>query len=299
MALLALGVKKGDEIIVPNLTFASTANVVKYCNAKPVLVDIDKNTWNIDPNLIKEKINDKTKAIIPVHLYGNPCDMDRIMEIAKEHNLFVIEDCAEAHGAEYKGKKVGSIGHIGCFSFYGNKIITAGEGGMCVSDDKRLIDKINLLKNYGMTKEKKYWHDVVGYNYRLTNIQAAVALAQIERIDMFIEKREKISGLYKELLGSVKGIKFQQSVEGSKPVTWIFSIMLENFGLSCDELSRKLEKNGVETRKIFYPLNEMPPYANDSKYANSKFISENGLSLPTHTMLTEEEVRLICEIITK
>ncbi len=297
LALLAINIQPGDEVIVPNLTFAATANAVLYCNAKPVLVDIDKETWNIDPEKIEQAITPKTKAIIPVHLYGNPCDMDKIMEIANNHSLFVIEDSAEAHGAKYKNKKVGSIGHIGCFSFYGNKIVSTGEGGICTSNNKELIDRINVLKNHGMTKERRYWHNEVGYNYRMTNMQAAVGLAQLETINTFIERRRKVENLYRELLKDVEGIKIQKTHDNAEQIPWMFSIVLDNFKLSRDELIDKLEQAGIETRKTFFPLNEMPPYYTDSQFPNSDLISKNGISLPTYAELTEEEIILICDTI--
>ncbi|KKM16310.1 hypothetical protein LCGC14_1687160, partial [marine sediment metagenome] len=184
LALKALGIKEGDEIIIPDLTFVATASTVKYCNAKPVLVDIHPNYWCIHPEKIEEMITSKTKAIIPVHLYGNSCDMDPIMHIAREHDLYVIEDAAEAHGGKYKGKMLGSFGDISCFSFYANKTITTGEGGMCLTNDKDLAEKMINLRDHGMNKEKRYWHDIIGYNYRMTNLQAAVGVAQLAKLSI-------------------------------------------------------------------------------------------------------------------
>lgn len=296
LALLSLGIKRGDEVIIPNLTFGATAAVVKHCNAHPILVDIDKKTWNIDPKKIKERITDKTKAIIVVHLYGNPCDMDKILEIAKQNDLYIIEDCAEAHGAEYKNKKIGSIGDIGCFSFYGNKIITTGEGGMCVSNKKEIIDKINLIKNHGMTKEKKYWHDIVGYNYRLTNLQAAVGLAQLEKINQFIEKRRTLIRIYKNLLKDIKEITYQEITPNSNPVYWLFPLLLNK---NSFQLIKSLEDNKIEATNTFHPLNEMQPYFDSSEFSNSKSIFENGIVLPLHNNLTEKQIEKICGIIKK
>ena len=288
LALLACGVEEGDEVIVPNLTFISTSSTVKHANAKPVLVDVDRKTWNIDPDKIKEAITEKTKAIIPVHLYGNPCDMDSIMKIAEEHNLYVIEDAAESLGAKYNGKQTGSIGHIGCFSFYGNKIMSTGEGGMCVTNDPELFEKINLYKNHGMTKEKRYWHQVVGYNFRMTNIQAAVGLAQLERIDEFISRREKIETKYRELLSGK--VEFQGQYDKADQVNWIFSVLIEN----RDEIMEKLKENNIDCRPLFYPINKMKPYADEKDFPNTKEISEKGLSLPTHIHLTEEQIERVC-----
>ena len=291
LALAALDLKKGDEVIVPDLTFVSTANVVAFCGATPVLVDVDKETWNIDPEQVQKKITPKTKAIIPVHLFGNPCDMDAIMKIAKEHNLVVIEDCAESLGAKYDDKLTGTFGDIACFSFYGNKTLTTGEGGMCMTNDKALFDKMNLLKNHGMTKEKRYWHEMVAFNYRMTNLQAAIGLAQMERLPSFIKKREEIANTYRELLKDVPGISFQKVSEKAKPVFWMVSIVAEE----KDELVKALQKAEIDTRPIFHPLHSLPIYKEDKDYPNSTFISENGLSLPTYTNLTEAQLKEICE----
>jgi len=191
LALAALGVGPGDEVVIPTLTFAATANAVLYTGAKPILVDVEEETWNLDPDLIEKNITEQTKAIIPVHLYGFPCDMDKILEIAEKYNVNIVEDAAEAHGAEYKGKKVGGIGTVGCFSFFANKIITSGEGGICVCNESDIVEKIETLRDHGMKKDKKYWHDEVGFNYRMTNLQAAVCVAQLERINTFINKNSK------------------------------------------------------------------------------------------------------------
>ena len=186
LALATLGIKEGDEVIVPTLTFIATANAVRYTGAKPVFVDSNPDYWCIDPEKIEGAITPKTRAIIPVHLYGHPCDMEAIMAVAKKHDLYVIEDAAEAHGAEHKGRKVGSFGDIACFSFYGNKIITTGEGGMCLTDDEILAERMRILRDHGMNPGKRYWHDIVGFNYRMTNMQAAIGVAQLEKIDRVI-----------------------------------------------------------------------------------------------------------------
>lgn len=313
LALMALDIKKGDEVIVPNLTFVATANAVLYVGAKPILVDVEEDTWCINPKLIEEKITNKTKAIIPVHLYGHPCDMDPIMEIAAKHNIYVIEDCAEAHGAEYKGKdgnfrKVGSFGIINCFSFYGNKIITTGEGGMCVTNDEKLAERMNYFKNHGMKKEKRYWHEEVGYNYRLTNIQAAVGLAQLERIELFIKKRRELAKKYNELLKNVKGITLPPEKPWAKNVYWMYSVLInDDFPINRDELIERLDKAGIETRRFFYPMNEMKPYQDkDTKdksksekqiYPVSKKLAEQGINLPTFVEITEEEIKTVVKAI--
>ncbi len=293
LALVALGVGKGDEVIIPDLTFVATANAVSYTGAKPVFIDIDKETWCIDVNQIKGKISKRTKAIIPVHLYGHPCDMDPIMEIAEGHGLRVIEDAAEAHGAEYKGKKVGSIGHVGCFSFYGNKIITTGEGGMCVTDDKELGERIQFLKDHGMSKKKRYWHDEVAFNYRMTNIQAAIGLAQLEKIDKFIELKRKNAFLYNELLMGTPAIVLPVEKEWAKNVYWMYSILVEN----RDEVMEKLKENAVDSRPFFYPMHVLPPYKLDGSFPVSEHISEKGLNLPSSVKLKEDEIKKVVECI--
>lgn len=202
LALVSLGIKEGDEVIIPDLTFIATANAVAYTGAKLAVVDVEEETWCIDPESIKKTITERTKMIIPVHLYGHPANMDEIKKIVEKHGLYIVEDAAEAHGAEYKDRKVGSMGDVGCFSFYGNKIITTGEGGMITTNNGKVYEKAKLLRNHAMDKNKKYWHIEIGYNYRMTNIQAALGLAQFERIDKLIEKKRQIFNWYKEFLGS-------------------------------------------------------------------------------------------------
>jgi perosamine synthetase len=299
LALVTLGIGPGDEVIVPDLTFAATINAVLYTGAKPVIVDIHPEYWCMNPDRVEKAITPKTKAIMPVHLYGHPCDMDPIMEIASKHSLYVIEDAAEAHGAEYKGRRVGSFGHISCFSFYGNKIITTGEGGMALTNDGELAEKMRMLRDHGMNPEKRYWHEVIGFNYRMTNIQAAIGLAQLSKIERFIERKRKIAKIYAEELSSIKGITLHPEMPWAKCVFWLYSILVnERFaGIARDELSERLEENGIETRKFFYPLHEMPIY---SKYAIYSYpvaskISREGLNLPSSVKLSEDSVRYITQ----
>jgi len=301
LALAAHGIKPGDEVIVPTFTFIATANVVKYCNAKPVLVDSEPKTWNIDVNKIEEKITKKTKAIIPVHVFGHPADMDPIMEIAKKHNLFVLEDAAEAHGAKYKGKMVGSIGDVGSFSFFGNKIITTGEGGMLVTDDEEFVKKSQVLRDHGMSKEKKYIHPFLGYNYRMTNLQAAVGVAQLAKIGEILERKRKIAERYERLLKDTEGISFQPIAEWADNVYWFTNIMIEDsFKLSRDELLAKLNKNGIDARPFFYPIHQQPSY---KEYSKEKFpvsdeISRKGINLPSSATLKEDDIKTIVDVIT-
>ena len=227
LALAAIGVGRGDEVLVPDFTFPATANAVLYTGAVPVLVDIEDNKFTIDWRKLEQKINSKTKAIIPVHILGRPCEMEPILEIADKYDLFVIEDAAEAHGAEYKGKQVGSIGDIGCFSFFGNKIITTGEGGMCVTGNKTLLEKMKILRDHGMSPEKKYWNEMVGFNYRMTNLQAAIGLAQMEQIETFIERKRQMAIHYSKLLNQVSGILYQDDAIWLDGVCWLYYFLLD------------------------------------------------------------------------
>lgn len=304
LALTALGIKYGDEVIVPNLTFIATPNAVKYCGAKPVLVDVAQNSWCINPNKIEEKITNNTKAIIVVHLYGYACDMKAILKIAKKHNLYVVEDCAESLGAEYHGKKLGVFGDIGCFSFYGNKVITTGEGGMCVTNSRNLSEKMKILRDHGMNPQKKYWHDIVGFNYRMTNIEAAIGLAQIKKINNFISKKRQINEWYKQNLKSIldkKLISFINEDANTKSVFWLNVFLIEKkFGLVSWVLAEKLMKRGIETRPVFFPIHIMPPYKKkDENFIVSKILQEKGLCLPSSVNLTQKQVIYICDEIKK
>ncbi len=300
LPLLAYGVRPGDEIIVPTLTYIATANAVKYCGAKPVFVDSERDTWNIDPKKIEAKITNKTKGIIVVHLYGHPVNMAPIMQLAKKHNLFVIEDAAEAHGAKYKNKNVGNIGHIGTFSFFGNKIITTGEGGMVVTNDKRLADKMRILKGQGMDPKRRYWFIEVGYNYRMTNIQAAIGLAQLEKVKWHMGMRNKIAKLYYKHLSGLKDyVELPVVKEWATHSFWMFSILIkDNVKISRDELMKLLSEKGIETRPVFYPMHIMPPYfIKNAKFSIAEKIAERGLNIPTHALLKEQDIEYISSCI--
>ena len=316
LALKTLGIGKGDEVLVPDLTFVAVANTVTYCNAKPVFVDSHPDYWCIDPEKIDEKITPKTKAIIPVHLYGHPCDMNPLLDIAKDYDLYVIEDAAEAHGAEYKGKKVGSFGDISCFSFYGNKIITTGEGGMCLTNNEELAKNMRILRDHGMNLNKRYWYDVVGFNYRMTNLQAAVGVAQLKKLDEFVEKKRQIARWYSEELKDLEEkelITLHPEMPWAKCVYWMYCILIEDkFGMSRDELMKRLEENGIDTRPFFYPMHVMPHYKNLSlekkalpkkQYIMKGFpvaeeISRKGINLPSGVSFKEGEVvKSICDAI--
>jgi len=295
--LLALGLGPGDEVIVPSFTYIATANAVKYCGATPVFADSLSDSWNIDPEDIQKKITAKTKGIIPVHLYGNPCDMNPIMDIAREHHLFVLEDAAECHGATYYGKKAGSFGNVSTFSFFGNKIITTGEGGMIVTNDEKLAEHMRILKGQGQDPNRRYWFTEVGYNYRMTNIEAAIGLAQLENIDLHIEGRRKVASWYFEELQDMNDvIEFQKVTDGAESVWWMFSIMLkEKANIPRDLLMDRLLKDGIETRPLFYPMHQMPVYLDSSvKCPICEKLAAHGINLPTHDLLTREDVSYIC-----
>ncbi len=302
LALAALGIEEGDEVIIPDLTFVATANAVRYLGATPVFVDSEEGSWNIDPGKVAAAITKKTRAIMPVHLYGHPCDMDPIMQLARKHKLFVIEDAAEAHGAEYKGRKVGSIGNIGCFSFYGNKIITTGEGGMCVTDDAALAERMRFLRDHAMNYEKRYWHPELGYNLRMTNIQAAIGVAQLEQIGKFLAAKIKNAALYYSLLKKVKGLTLQPQMPWAKSVFWMHSVLVDEklFGCSRDELMAMLKEKGVDSRPFFYPMHQLPMYS--SGYSDKDFpvatrLSRSGINLPSSVKLSEQDIIFVCQAI--
>jgi len=303
LALASLGIGSRDEVIIPTFTMISTAFAVVYTGAKPVLVDAEPETWNIDVTRIVERITNKTKAVLPVHIYGHPCDMDPIMELAKKHNLYVIEDAAEAHAAEYKGRKAGSIGHANCFSFYANKIITTGEGGMVVTSDEKIAEKARAFKDLAHSKQKRFLHTDLGFNYRMTNIQAAIGLAQFEKIDELVERRRAHAYLYNSLLKGIDGIKLPPEKEWAKNVYWMYSILIEKeFDMSRDELMQKLKEKGIETRTFFIPVHQQPAFRkrnlfNGESYPVAEELSRKGLYLPSGSGLTTKQIGYICHVI--
>lgn len=294
LALAALGVGEGDEVIVPDLTFAASINAVIYCGATPVIADVDPETWTLSPEAVKSLITPKTKAIMPVHIYGHPCHMDELMAIAKEHKLLVVEDCAEALGALYKGKHVGTFGDAATFSFFGNKTITTGEGGMVLFKDEAIYNKAVVLRDHGMSKQKRYWHDYVGFNYRMTNIQAAIGCAQLERLDEFVQAKRKMAAVFNDGLRSLKYFTLPPEKEWAFNGYWLYTTIVDaQAGISRDELIEKLMKNGVETRPVFYPLHEMPPYRpyvrKGQTFPVTDHLSQNGISFPSSVTITLEE----------
>jgi perosamine synthetase len=297
LALETLGIGKGDEVIIPDLTFAATINTVFHANATPVIVDVEEDSWCIDPLEIEKAITPNTKAIIPVHVYGQACDMEAIMAIAKKHNLYVIEDCAEAHGATVNGKKVGSFGDISTFSFFGNKVITTGEGGMCVTNSDAHNDKMRVLRDHGMSKQKRYWHDEIGFNYRMTNLQAAIGVGQLERIDEILEFRRSVERGYIDALSDFDFIQFEPHFEGRTRITWLVSALITNG--KRDELIALMKEEKIDARPFFYPLGDMDPYKDYVfSNANSKKLSAMGVNFPTAQELTpriKERIKSVFE----
>jgi perosamine synthetase len=302
LAVRALELQKGDEVIVPNFNGIYGAYALMYEGVIPVTVDAEFDTWNIDPELIEEKITNKTKAIMVVHLYGHPCDMDRIQEIADKYNLPIIEDAAEAHGAEYKSKKAGSLGDISTFSLYANKIMTSGEGGMVLTNDKKYYEKIEYLKNqcFSINGPRNFIHEDLGYNYRYTNLQAAIAYAQFIQLDELNEKRIEVNKKYREALNGIEGLTFQVNKDYAKNVFWMSSLLIDKeiTGFSRNQLEDHLLKNNIQTRRLFVGMHRQPVLKKYGIVINDDFpisdkLTDNGLYLPTSPQLNNEEIERI------
>ena len=291
-----LGIGPGDEVIMPNLSFIATANAVILTGAKPVYVDIDPFNLCVDPIKVEEAITTKTKAIMPVHLYGHPADMIAINQIAKKHKLLVIEDAAEAHGASIGGKRVGSWGNCATFSFYGNKNLTTGEGGMITTDDDEFASKCRYLRDHAMSKEKRYWHTELGFNYRMTNIQAALGCAQLQRIDELMEKRSLVYNSYFKRLGDIDGIRLNRTSPWALNSYWLVCVEIEGYTEEKrDNLMVELKKKNVDSRPFFYPMSEMP-YINESPNTPvTHTVYQRGINLPSFVDLTEDEIEYICK----
>ncbi len=303
LACRTIGIEDGDQVLISSSTNMACPFSVIYCGGIPIPVDIEKDTWQMDVNDVEKKINHKTKAIMVVHLFGHPVDMDPIIKIAKKHNLKIIEDCAESHGVQYKNKKVGSIGHIAAFSFYANKTITCGEGGMVVTNSKTLADKARNLKNLSYGKINKFIHQDIGFNYRLPNISAALGLAQLKKIDKIIKEKERIYKRYKNNLKHVKGINIPAVRDwATKYIMWVFNVYLDkNFPISRDNLVKILSDKNIETRNAFVPINkqkillERYNLFSEKDCPNANYIMDNGFYLPSGNNLTNEKIDYICD----
>jgi len=303
VAVGCIDLKSGDEVIMPTFTIISCALAVIYNGGKPVLVDADPKTWTMDVSQIESKITSRTRAIMPVHIYGHPCDMNPIIELAKKYELVVIEDAAEAHGAEYKGKKCGGLGGIGCFSFYANKIITTGEGGMVLTNNEEYAKKAKSLRNLCFRQDRRFYHTELGYNFRLTNIQAAIGLAQLERIDELVEKKRWIGRLYNEKLKDVSGLILPVEEPWAKNVYWMYGVLLDDkTGMDANEFAIRLCENGVNTRPFFLGMHEQPVFHQmglfkDESYPVAEKIARKGLYLPSGLTLKEKEIKKITKAI--
>jgi perosamine synthetase len=296
LALVALGIGPGDEVIVPDLTFAATINAVLYCGATPVIVDVDRQTWCMSRDAVKRACTAQTKAIIPVHLYGRPAEIGPIADFARGRGIAVVEDCAEAHGARYRGKAVGQFGDVSCFSFYANKIVTTGEGGMCVTDSPELATSLRVLRDHGMSPDRSYWHERVGFNYRITNLQAAIGQSQIWRINEVLQRNARIAALYREALKGIPDVRFPpQLPDEYRPVVWMTCVQVP--AEKRLPLMRAAHEAQIETRPFFHPLSALPPYG---KYAqscpNSIELSATGVNLPTSHSVDEKVVERVARV---
>jgi perosamine synthetase len=292
LALLVLDIKPGDEVIVPTFTYIASVNSISYIGATPVFVDSLPQTWQMDCLDVERKITSRTKAIMAPHIYGHPCEIDALLEICRRHNLFLIEDCAEAIGSKYKNKHVGTFGDIAAYSFFGNKTITTGEGGMVVSNSKELIDRARNLKNQGIS-DLLYWHDAIGYNYRMTNICAAIGVAQLERIDEIMANKIRIAEGYRAAFKNTS-LEFHGQADNTFNSYWMCSLLIPH-AIQRNELRSFLNHRGIETRPLFYPVHTMPIY---SKLATGDFpvgtdISSRGINLPSYPDLTDDDIRFI------
>ena len=303
LMLVAAGVGPGDEVIIPCFTMASTAFAVCYTGAVPVFVDAEKSTWNIDVNLIENKITSRTKAIMPVHVFGNPCNVDEIRRIADRHGLLVLDDAAEAHGAEYKGVKTGKLADISSFSFFANKNLTTGEGGMVLTDDRKFYDSLRYFKNvcFPLDAPRVYQHNDIGFNYRMSNLHAAIGLAQVEKADFYRSRRIANHKLYSELLGEIPGLVLQTDQAQSLNVGWMNAVAVQPdiFGRSKDQLIEHLKKLGIETRLLFTGMHRqisLKKFGCDCSgaYPVTDWLTENGLYLPSGSNLSEAEIRFVC-----
>jgi perosamine synthetase len=297
LALEALGIGPGDEVIVPTLTYISSVNTIIQTGAKPVFVDSLESTWQVDPQDIQAKITPQTKAVMVVHLYGLPCDMDAITKICKQHNLLLVEDCAEAFGTYYNGQHVGTFGDVATFSFFGNKTITTGEGGMVVANKKEVIERACHLKNQGVSTTREYWHDVLAYNYRMTNICAAIGLAQLEQASLILSKKRQVADWYRD---GLKGLPLTCHAEmpGTVHSFWMCSIAVDQ-PKDRNPLRAQLKQVGIETRPLFFPSHTMPHCATAESFPIAESLASRGINLPSYPDLTLVQVKFICKNISQ
>jgi perosamine synthetase len=303
IAVACLDLQPGDEVILPTFTIISCAQAVTMNGLKPVLVDSDPQTWCMDVSRVEEKITARTRAIMPVHIYGHPVDMDPLIELAHHYNLVVIEDAAEVHGAEYKGRKCGGLGDLACFSFYANKIITTGEGGMVLTRDAAQAEHLRSLRNLCFIKERRFHHTELGHNYRLTNLQAAIGLAQLERIEESVARKRWMGAAYTQRLQHIQALKLPVEQPWAMNVYWMYGVVLdEAAGMDAVEFARRLAEQGVMTRPFFLGMHEQPVFQRmglflDEHYPVAEYISRQGLYLPSGMTLTEAQLDQVCEAV--
>lgn len=296
LAYHCLGLGPGDEVLVPTFTYIASINTIAQTGATPVFVDSNHDDWLIDVEDVRAKITPRTKAIVPVHLYGAVCDMPAIMALAKEHDLFVIEDCAEALGSTLGGRGAGTFGDVATFSFFGNKTLTTGEGGMVATDQDALFDHIVRAKGQGQAKDRRYWHDIMGFNYRMTNICAAIGLAQLERFDGILARKRAIADLYRRTLAD-QPVTFQRPRQGVESSEWLVSLLLPE-GADRDQVSAIMRTHGIDSRPVFYSAHDMPVFKTDGHHPVAQDISARGLSLPSYPTMTDDVVIRVCEALT-
>jgi perosamine synthetase len=301
LSVECLNLQPGDEVILPTMTIISCAQAITYAGATPVLVDADPVTWCMDVEQAQSKVTRRTRAIMPVHTYGHPVDMDPLLEIASHHNLAIIEDAAEVHGAEYKGRRCGSFGDLSCFSFYANKIVTTGEGGMVLTDQDSYAERVRYLRNLCLQKERRFLHKELGHNYRMTNLQAAVGLAQVEQIDSALNKKRSMGSAYNQRLAHLQGIQLPVEKSWAKNVYWMYGIVLdEKLGITAAEFSERLARRGIMTRPFFLGMHEQPALQNlglfqSEHYPVAERLARQGLYLPSGLALTEAQLNEVCE----
>jgi perosamine synthetase len=298
LALLALGIGPGDEVIVPSLTYIASVNAITYVGATPVFVDADPDTWCLDVHAVEAALTDRTKAIMVVHLYGQLAEMDELLALARPRGIKIVEDAAEAPLATYRGRTTGSLGDIGTFSFYGNKIFTSGEGGAVTLDPEELGSRIHLLRGQGMDPNRRYFFPVVGYNYRLTNVAAAMLCAQLERRHEIVERRMRIFERYAANLAGVQGVEQQVDLHDRTRAPWLYSIVIDDsFGHTRDEVALYLAEQGIETRPFFIPIHTLPPYAalaGNLELPITARLARCGINLPTFSQMTDAQVDEVC-----
>lgn len=303
ISVASLKFERGSEIIIPSWTIISCAIAVLEAGCVPVLVDCDPETWCMNLDQVESKVSPKTRAVMPVHMFGHPVDMRRLAAVAKKHDLFIIEDAAEAHGAEVSGCRVGGLGDLGCFSFYANKIVTTGEGGMVVTNNLELADKLRSLRNLCFRSDRRFFHTEIGHNYRLTNLQAAIGVAQIDRIDAHIEKKRWIAACYRERLKSLNQIALPVEREWAKNVYWMFGLVLHSeVSFDAAEFARRLRERGVDTRPFFLGMHEQPVFRamglfEREPYPVSEILARRGLYIPSGLTLTESQIDRVCDAI--